>query len=140
MGTSCKRCSRHGRDGRADDARGELPGYDVLVLTPYRVSPEQAKRVRAFVESGGGLLAAATGWGWQSGSKKPMAEFPGNLLLAGSGLAWTDGFARTTTPDGYTAGGEISPFVNAALALERIAGRPRGQPERACDAAWRASA
>ena len=77
-----------------------LRGYDVLVLTPYRVTPAQAKRVRSFVEAGGGLLAAATGWGWQQGSKKPMAEFPGNLLVAGSGLAWTDGFAERTSPNG----------------------------------------
>ncbi len=98
--------------------------YDVLVLTPYRVTPEQAKRIRAFIESGGGLLAAATGWGWQQGSKKPMADFPGNLLLAGSGLAWTDGFAGRTSPIGYTAGREISPFVNAELALTHLkAGR-----------------
>jgi hypothetical protein len=95
-----------------------LSGYDVLVLTPYRITPGQAKRVRAFVESGGGLLAAATGWGWQQGSKKPMAEFPGNLLVTGSGLAWTDGFAERTSPKGYRVAGEISPFVNAARALK----------------------
>ncbi len=45
-------------------------GFDVLVLTPYRVAPEQARRVRAFVQAGGGLLAAATGWGWQQGSNR----------------------------------------------------------------------
>ena len=47
-----------------------------------------------------------------------MAEFPGNLLVAGSGLAWTDGFAERTSPKGYRAGGEISPYVNAAHALK----------------------
>jgi Peptidase M60, enhancin and enhancin-like/N-terminal domain of M60-like peptidases len=107
--------------------------YDVLVLTPYRVTPEQAKGVRSFVEAGGGLIAAATGWGWQQGSKKPMAEFPGNLLVAGSGLAWTDGYAGTTLPEGYAAGGEISPFVNAERARELIAaGREIGAKDLAC--------
>ena len=108
-------------------------GYDVLVITPYRVTPEQSKRVRAFIESGGGLVAAATGWGWQQGSKKPMTEFAGNLLVAGSGLAWTDGFAQRTSPNGYAALGEISPFVNAARALEVIgAGGDAGPKDLAC--------
>ncbi len=108
-------------------------GYDVLVLTPFRVTLEQAGRVRAYLESGGGLLAAATGWGWQQGSQKRMTEFPGNRLLAESGLAWTDGFAQPTAPKGYTAGGEISRFVNAASALELIhAGREAGPKDLAC--------
>ena len=114
--------------------------YDVLVMTPYGVSPEQSKRVRSFVESGGGLLAAATGWGWQQGSQKPMSEFPGNLLLAGSGLAWTDGFAKPTSPNRYTAGGEISPFVNAAHALAQARGRSRQPVRRILQSPRRASA
>jgi hypothetical protein len=107
--------------------------YDVLVLAPYGVTPEQVKRVRSYLESGGGMLAAATGWGWQQGSKKPMAEFPGNLLVAGSGLAWTDGFAKPTSTNGYTVAGEISPCVNAARALELIrASREAGPKDLAC--------
>jgi hypothetical protein len=110
-------------------ADASLQPYDVIVLTPYRVTPDQARRVRSFIESGGGLLAAATGWGWQQGSKKPMAEFPGNLLLAGSGLAWTDGFAGRTSPNGYTAGREISPLVNAELALTHVKAGGEASPK-----------
>ena len=107
--------------------------YDVIVLTPYEVSSALVTRVRAFVESGGGLLVAATGWGWQSGSKKPMSVFPGNQLLAGSGVAWTDGFAGTTTPGSYTTGGEISPFINAAFTIKHIqAGRDASPQELRC--------
>ena len=105
----------------------KFESYDVLVLTPFQLTSEQSQRVRSRVESGGGLLAAATGWGWQQGSKKAMTEFSGNLLLEGSGLAWTDGFAGKTGPSGYRAGGEVSPFVNAATAIELIAaGRATG--------------
>jgi hypothetical protein len=94
--------------------------YDVLVLTPFGVTRAQAKRLRSYLESGGGLVLASTGWGWQQGSKKPMTEFPGNWILAGSGLAWTDGFAEPTSPHRYTVENRISPFVNAALALEKL--------------------
>ena len=68
----------------------DFQGYDVLALVPYDINAEQANRVRSFVESGGGLLAAATGLGWMHVSKKPITEFPGNMLVAGSGIAWTD--------------------------------------------------
>jgi hypothetical protein len=97
----------------------DFRGIDVLVLTPYRLTPRQGQRLRDFVRSGGGLLAAATGWGWQQGSRRPMADFHGNQLLAGSGLAWTDGFAGKTGPDGFVVG-EVSPCVNAATALDLL--------------------
>ena len=108
----------HGGTADRTTLEANLKGFDVLALTPYRVTPAEVKRARAFVESGGGLVAAATGWGWQQGSKKSMAEFPGNLLVTGSGLAWTDGLARRTSSAGYKVSSHISSFVNAARALE----------------------
>ncbi len=119
----------HGGTAERTNLDGNRKAFDVLVLTPFHVTSNQAKRLRAFVESGGGLLAAATGWGWQQGSKKPMAEFPGNLLLTGTGLAWTDGFADRTSPRGYRAGGEISPYVNAAHALQLSASDRKVEPK-----------
>jgi hypothetical protein len=98
-----------------------LRTYDVLVVTPYRLTPQEVPKLRSFVESGGGLLAAATGWGWQQGSRKPMSAFSGNLVLNGSGIGWTDGFAKPTTTGRFSLNNEISPFVNAATALELIA-------------------
>ncbi len=104
-----------------------LDGFDVLVVTPYDLSPRHADRIRSFVRSGGGLLAAATGWGWQQGSRAPMSTFVGNRMLAGSGLAWTDGFAGRTAPGGFSAGGAISPLLNASAALDALkAGREPG--------------
>ena len=105
---------------------GDFQGVDVLVLTPYRLTPQQGNRLRAFARAGGGLLVAATGWGWQSGSKKPMNEFHGNQLLAGSGLGWTDGFAGKTGERGFRVGGAISPGVNAVSALGLLKGE--GKP------------
>jgi Peptidase M60, enhancin and enhancin-like/N-terminal domain of M60-like peptidases len=119
----------HGGTAETIRLDSNLKGIDVLVLVPYHLSPLQIKRARAFVESGGGLLAAATGWGWQQGSKKPMAEFPGNLLVTGSGLAWTDGFAERTSTAGYRAIGEISPYVNASHALKLTAADRKVSPK-----------
>jgi Peptidase M60, enhancin and enhancin-like/N-terminal domain of M60-like peptidases len=124
----------HGATAERTNLETNPRGFDVLVVTPFRVTPSQAKRLRAFVESGGGLLVAATGWGWQQGSKKPMAEFPGNLLLAGSGVAWTDGFAERTSPKGYRAGGAVSPYANAAHALKLSAADRKVTPEELANA------
>jgi hypothetical protein len=110
-----------------------IQGVDVLVINPWKLSPQQVQRLRAFVRSGGGLVVAATGWGWQQFAKKPMSEFPGNWLLAGSGVAWTEGFANKTGPKGFTTGGEVSPYVNTATALELLkAHRDAGPKDLAC--------
>lgn len=101
-------------------AQDSLDDVDALVLTPSGIDVDQAERVRAFVQAGGGLLAAATGWGWQQGSKAPMSEFVGNRILAGSGLAWTNGFAGRTSDQGYSTGESISAFTNASVALDAL--------------------
>lgn len=109
-------------------------GANVLVVTPYQLTTPQGNRLRAFVKAGGGLIAAATGWGWQSGSHKPMTEFAGNRLLAGAGISWTDGFADKTGPKGFLVAPEISPFVNAAAALELVKTEKLGGPKDAATA------
>lgn len=117
---------RHDIPAERTTIDGNLPGFDVLVITPFHVSPPQIGRVREYVRSGGGLLAAATGWGWQQlNGGRPMPEFPGNHLVAGSGLAWSDGFAPTTVHDGYAVEREVSPLANAATALRRLEDRRR---------------
>lgn len=101
-------------------ANDPLDGVDVLVLTPSGMDPSRAEQVRAFVQAGGGLLAAATGWGWQQGSRAPMADFIGNRMLAGAGLAWTDGFAGRTSNQGFSTDRALSPFLNASVALDSL--------------------
>jgi Peptidase M60, enhancin and enhancin-like/N-terminal domain of M60-like peptidases len=119
LGTSFKKAGFATSETNLD---GDLTRFDVLALKPTKLRPSQLVRLRRFVENGGGLLAAVTGWGWQQGSDLPMQELAGNQLLAGSGLAWTNGFANKTTRSGYRADAEVSPLLNADTALERIAG------------------
>ncbi|MHB1561573.1 MAG: M60 family peptidase N-terminal accessory domain-containing protein, partial [Isosphaeraceae bacterium] len=111
-----------------------LVGYDVVVLAPLHVTPEQLALLRQYVSAGGGLIVAATGWGWQQlNGNRPMPEFPGNRLLAGTGLAWTDGFAGKTSPEGYLVRAKVAPMTNVATALRAIEVRGDIQPaDAAC--------
>ncbi|WP_165226781.1 M60 family metallopeptidase [Aquisphaera insulae] len=106
-----------------------FPGMDVLVLTPYELTAPQLQRLRAFVQAGGGLILGATGWASPLAGEQRMAEFAGNRLLDGSGLAWTDGMAEKTGPKGFKAGGDvaISPYVNAATALDLLKGSRKAE-------------
>ncbi|WP_165073242.1 M60 family metallopeptidase [Paludisphaera rhizosphaerae] len=100
-------------------------GADVLVIEPGSLGPQDVEAVRAFVERGGGLLAAATGWGWQQGSRLPMAEFAGNKLLAGTGLAWSDGMVDRTTKEGFSTDGTLPDALNATVALAALKDRKK---------------
>ena len=106
-----------------------IQGVDVLVINPWNLTPQQVQRLRGFVRTGGGLVVAATGWGWQQSARKPMSDFPGNWLLAESGVAWTEGFADRTGPKGFTVNGEVSPYVNTATALELLKARHDAGPK-----------
>jgi len=69
--------------------------YNVLIINAERIRENQIEAIDAFVKNGGGLLASATGWGWQqinpAGDLK--TTFAGNKLTAPMGLVWTDQFA-----------------------------------------------
>ncbi len=132
-------CEQNGVPAARTAVSQDIAAYDVLVVTPFRLTAAEVAQIRLFVASGGGLVAAATGWGWQQGSKKPMIEFPGNFLVRGSGLGWTDGFARPADPSGYATTGDVSALVNAATALELVGSR-RALGPRTTPALWKASA
>lgn len=99
---------------------GDWSGFNVIMVEPARLNdPRWIAAARQFIGNGGGLIAAATGWGWAQGGK-PIREYEGNALLVGSGLAWTEGFADRTGPEGYVTAGAISPATNAATVLRAL--------------------
>lgn len=111
----------------ADESKpGNLSSFNVIVAEPGSLGgPSGVAAMRQFINSGGGLITAATGWGWAQIQGKSIRAFEGNALLADSGLAWTEGMADRTGSIGYTTTGAISPAINAATVLESLSkGRP----------------
>lgn len=83
-----------------DFTLSSLAEYDVLILNAGRLTGEpQVEALRAFVERGGGLIAASLGWGWLqlNPGKTLRDDHPGNRLLGAAGLAWLDGQFETRT-------------------------------------------
>ncbi len=104
---------------------GAWAGFDIIVAEPESLGgPAGIAALRQFLRDGGGLITAATGWGWAQIHRKSIQEFEGNALLADSGLAWTEGMADRTGSKGYTTDAPISPATNAATVLDALS---RGQ-------------
>ena len=112
-------------DPRKDDV--------VLLALAAPLAPERRAELAAFVRAGGGLLGAATGWGWKSGRPADAAlhELPGNRLLAELGLAVGAGTVREDPAEGDqgAAGGQdggrlvarpVGALAHAGTALEAL--------------------
>ncbi len=99
-------------------------GLDVLCLVHEDAMPKAAgERVKQWVEKGGGLLGASTGWGWHMVTSKPFPEHPINRIVESSGLIWTDGMLDRTIEEGFDAKAPVAEYVHAGKALEALAGR-----------------
>ena len=95
-----------------------LAGTPVLAVTPDDLQPEEVERVRAYITSGGGLLAAGIGWGWQQVTRKSLVtDNLFNRLLGPAGLLINADYAGRTAPDGYLADFALPDSINAAEAL-----------------------
>lgn len=102
-----------------------LAEVDVLCAEPAAFAP-QAAAVRAFVEAGGGLLSAETGWGWMQITGKSLAtDHAGAQVLGPAGMMWTDNGLDRTSPEGFQADAALSPLVNAGAALDAVEAHAR---------------
>jgi hypothetical protein len=97
---------------------------DAQTLRADREVPELAK----FIRAGGGLVTAATGWGWASlnRSKSLSLDFPGNVLLRPAGLVFNEQTPDKTVPDGYRADDKDLRLLNATHALAALAAHEDG--------------
>lgn len=103
------------QDGTMDD----LTGVQLLVLSAHDLTSGDVARVRGFVENGGGLVIAATGWGWQQITGRNIAsDFTGNQLLTPYGVAWTTGMLGRTSANGFDAKRAVPALVHAGRAFE----------------------
>ena len=97
------------------------PGF-VLAAYPDSMKAGDIERVRAFITSGGGLLASGIGWGWQqvSGGKSLATENLFNRLLGPAGLLITGQTADRTDKRGYRADGVLPQEIGRASCRERV--------------------
>ncbi len=98
-----------------------LAGHEVVVLKPWDETEAEVRALMDFVEAGGGLVAAATGWGWAqlNPDQDLQRDFSGNRVLARAGIQWADDWLGETDPaGGYAVDGPPSELTAADGALE----------------------
>lgn len=122
----------------------ELKEIDLLCLGQEPLSAAEIAVIRAFLESGGGLIAAATGWGWlQLNPGKDLAEHPLNQLLSGYGLTVTESMLepRPESPglQSVSPWSESHRMLNASQALKHIEESRESDSPKSRQALWTAS-
>jgi len=106
-----------------------LGGHQAIVLGPWAESDAEVEALAAYVRAGGGLVAAATGWGWAqlNPDKDLRREFAGNRLLAEAGIQWANSWLGETDPaGGYTASAPPSDLTAARNALSYAVDHEQG--------------
>ena len=113
-------------DGK--DWNTKLTGLGALCLDAHSIRDTDVEPLAKFIREGGGLLTAATGWGWlQGGKDRNLAtNFAGNTLLARAGLVFTAGTPDRTTEKGYSAEGDLS-LLGAATAIAAVTDHANGK-------------
>lgn len=110
----------------ADQLRQQV---DVLVLRPSQLgNPQQLEAVRSFIQRGGGVIAAGTGWGWQqlNASQTLATDYPGNKLLAPVGIYWTNNIIRATRRGGFDTRQLPDTSVHAQQAWQALVDQAAG--------------
>ena len=105
--------------GTADEA---IALANVIVLDSHRFTDELSPKLGVYLRRGGGLVTAGLGWGWlQLNAGRTILDHPGNKLLRDFGLAFGTG-TLGGKDGGYDVTPEPAAWVNAADALEALAG------------------
>lgn len=100
---------------------GEDPAnYQVVCFGEENFPEAYCQKIRNYVLSGGGVMAACTGWGWQQITGKSMQENSLNKIFEPSGIVWTGGFGDRTSPSGYNAKISPNPYVQASIGLNAL--------------------
>lgn len=67
---------------------------EVAIVNAHAIRSADVLPIQGFLRRGGGLVIAATGWGWQQGSQLSMTEFEANRALRPFGIGFGDGFSE----------------------------------------------
>ncbi len=107
-----------------------LSRWRAVVLLRDSLDKEQVRLLHRFVEEGGGLIVAQTGWGWrQIHSGRDLRENAINQALAPAGLAFGEGTPDTANGGRYDARAALSELVNASRAIAVIEGDEKALPK-----------
>ena len=100
---------------------------EVAVVDAHQVNPKDIPAIQAYIRGGGGLLIAATGWGWQQGSGLSMDQFSANKALAPFGIGFGEGFLEKDA-NGFDATRSPRPESGGEPALRVLEGAPGDGP------------
>lgn len=112
------------------DWPGKLGDANVLIFRPAQANaPAELAAIQGFMERGGGLIGATTGWGWLqlNPTKQRPADIPGHRLMEKAGVLWADGGLDRTSPEGFDAKIAPSPLVNVTAALDALEAHAKGE-------------
>jgi len=105
------------------------PDVQVVCLDAHRLHTQaEVDALAALLARGGGVVIAATGWGWVqlNPGKAINRDFLGNAVLLRAGLAFSAAMSERTSWQGFAVTPEISPFLNAGTALEALLAQKAG--------------
>lgn len=123
---------------RAESGRGDWGGGagEVVVIDAHRVGQAEVGKIQAFVRRGGGLVIAATGWGWQQGSQASMWRFHANEALRPFGIGFGEDFTQKDGGDRFLTDREPPLAAHSGEALKLLASG-QGDQRQAGQAALR---
>ena len=106
-----------------------LRAVDVVALVMWKQSAQELDALSAFVRAGGGLVTAATGWGWAylHPDLDLVNDYAGNRLLARVGIQWPDDWLERTSPEGYAVDGPPPALTHAGTALDAVEAHVAGE-------------
>lgn len=131
---------KSGMTASAANLNNDLSAFDVLVMTHSTMTAAVLPKVTAFVNNGGGLLVASTGWGWQQITGLAIWQHPGSQVTGSAGIIWANDYLGKTVAEGFGTTGTVPRFVHAGEALDALlavnaggAALPAGDAAQAVD-------
>ena len=99
-----------------------LEAVDVVALVMWNQGEREIEALSEFVASGGGLVTAATGWGWAQlhTDRDLISDYAGNRLLSRVGIRWANDWLDRTSQNGYVVHGSPPEMTHTGTALHAI--------------------
>ena len=106
-----------------------LETVDVVAVVMWNQGMPEIEALSAFVDGGGGLVTAVTGWGWAQlhPDLDLINDYTGNRLLTPVGIQWANAWLARTSPGGYAVDGSSPELTHTGTALDAIEAHVAGR-------------